>query len=300
VKPGPARILFVTGKGGTGKSFLSRALARAAALRGMATALVHTRPETASPAGAVPSAGNAPAGNGSARAVPYQEVELDEREALETFLVRILRLGFVARRLLDSRTFSAVAAAAPGVSDLVRLLGITALSRTEKGLELVVVDAPATGHSLPLLTSPWRILELTPLGPVAREARMAQAILDNPGRFVPVILTTPEELAVTETLSLVEQLRRAGIAPARVVVNGLWPVHLQARDADWLLASNASTDALLHWKRARRQGELVDILEARVGPCPGLPFAFTEGEVASAEIGALLSDLLGETPRARR
>jgi len=293
VKGGAARIVFVTGKGGTGKSFLARALARAASARAMAVALVHARP----PALAGIASGGHASSNG--RSLPFRQIELDEREALESFLTRILRLGFVARRLLDSRTFSAVAAAAPGVSDLVRLLGITALSRPEHGLDLIVVDAPATGHSLPLLTAPRRILELAPMGPVAREARIAQAIVENPARFVPVIMTTPEELAVTETLALHEDIARAGVAAARVVVNGMWPAHLQAPEADWLLSSAASADAALHWKRHRRQVELIDMLEARVGACPRLPFAFHEGETSPAAVAAVL-DLLVPDGGARR
>ena len=301
VESGAARILFVTGKGGTGKSFLSRSLARAAAGRGLAVALVRMDDGDGQPAlgaaAAAASTGSASRASTArpdgARPLPYTEIALDEREALESFLVRILRLGFVARRLLDSRTFSAVAAAAPGVSDLVRLLGITALARPAGKLDVIVVDAPATGHSVPLLTAPARVLELAPLGPVAREARMAHAIVGNPSRFTPIIVTTPEELAVTEALALHEQLVRAAITTPRVVVNGVWPSHLEPRDADWLLSAAASTDAALHWKRLRRQLALIDVLQKQVGPCRTLPFAFQDGDAAPADVAAVLHDVLG-------
>lgn len=294
---GRARILFVSGKGGTGKSFVAEALARAAASRGLEVALVRVRGQAADADGVAGRATHGDAAGarlGGTAASRLEEVVFDERLTLEKFLVRVLRLGFVARRLLDSRTFSAVAAATPGLRDLVTLTAITALASPSRRprLDLIVVDAPATGHSVPLLTAPTRVLDIAPLGPVAREARAARRLVADHTRFLPLIVTTPEELAVTEALTLYDDLLRAGVPAPRIAVNGLWPEHLEPRFADWLTASAASSDALLHWKRRRRQLDLIAMLEGRVGPCAALPFSFQEGAVPEAEIGALLNTLL--------
>ena len=298
-----AHILFVTGKGGTGKSAVARGLAEAAAAAGRPVALVRMRPagesEEAGASGAKtsgrrPGTPDGPSSRGgqpissAPKPTRVREVLLDDRGDLEAFLTRVLRLGFLARRLLDSRTFSAVAAAAPGLRDLVTLTAITTLaaSRPLGRRGLVVVDAPATGHSVPLLTAPGRVLELAPVGPVASEARAAHRVVIDPAAFTPLLVTTPEELAISEVLSLHDQLREAGVPFPRIVVNGLWPAHVAANDAAKLEASGASADALLHLQRRRRQDELVAQLEARVGECPKVDFSFVDG---SEDDGALSS-----------
>lgn len=300
MRTGPARILFVSGKGGTGKSFVAEALATEATSRGLRVALVRVHAAEATKAKTPESHGRAtgPRVRREAAQVPaFREVTLDERAALEKFLTRVLVVGFVARRLLDSRTFSAVAAAAPGLRDLVTLTAITALAapRRRRGLDLIVVDAPASGHSVPLLTAPQRVLEIAPVGPVAREARAARELVTDARRFVPLIVTIAEELAVTEALSLYEDMIDAGVPAPRIVVNSLWPLHLAAEHVDWLLASRASSDAILHHKRRRRQLELITSLEQRVGRCPALPFTFNEEEVPTTAIASLLDTVLGAT-----
>lgn len=290
-----AHILFVTGKGGTGKSAVARALAEAAAAAGRPVALVRMRPagesEEAGAAAAKAPARRRPAPDGPTSGpgrTRVREVLLDDRGDLEAFLTRVLRLGFLARRLLDSRTFSAVAAAAPGLRDLVTLTAITTLaaSRPLGRRGLVVVDAPATGHSVPLLTAPGRVLELAPIGPVASEARAAHRVVIDPAAFTPLLVTTPEELAISEVISLHDQLREAGVRFPRVVVNGLWPEHVAAGDIARFEASGVSVDALIHLQRRRRQDELVAQLEARVGECPKVDFSFVDG---SEDDGALSS-----------
>lgn len=261
-----ARILFVTGKGGTGKSDVAAALARECEGRGVRALLVHMK------------APGDPGGSGEPRRSPSPLAEqkiLDERRDLGDFLTRVLGLAFVARRLQDSRTFSAVAAAAPGLRDLVALTAIVSEARRRRGL--VIVDAPATGHSTPMLTAAARVLDLAPFGPVAREARRALDVLRDRRAFAAVLVTTPEELAITEVLGLREQVLAAGVARSEVVINGLWPMVVTEVDGERIAASSASPDAAMHWRRARRQLALVTELEARIGPCARIAYRFTDG-----------------------
>lgn len=276
-----ARILFVTGKGGTGKSRIAEALARSAAAQGRPAILVR-----APSPGLVSTIGRGPA--------PVREMVLDDERALGEFLTRALRFSFLARRLQDSRTFAAVAAAAPGLRDLVRLTTITRLAATTRPRTVVVVDAPATGHSVPLLTSPSTVLEFARLGPVERDARDAKAVVADARIFTPVLVTTPEELAITEMLSLRQQLLDAGTAPARVVVNGVWPSYFGERDALAIEAAGISDDASRHWRRHRRQAELIDRLEAKIGLCAKVAFTFGSGGAALAgeDIDALFDELV--------
>ena len=288
-----ARIVFLTGKGGTGKSSVARALAHAARQRRIRTLLVR-----------MPDARNAAADH-AARLRPLTrsrsgERVLDERADLGEFLTRVLGLAFVARRLQDSSTFSAVAAAAPGLRDLVALTAITSEARWRRGL--VIVDAPSTGHAVPMLTAPSRVLELIGFGPVANEAERARDVVRDARAFRVLLLATPEELAITEVVALRDELIANALPAPRVVVNALWPAYVRPEDGERVVA--ASPDAALHWRRHCRQTALVTALEAEVGPCPRIGFSFTrafadaDGDDADSarDIDALL-DLVMEDPR---
>jgi anion-transporting ArsA/GET3 family ATPase len=270
----PARILFVTGKGGTGKSSVAEALAYEAASRRVPALLVRM-----------------PAPFGAAdRPIPrgVAAKTLDEDRILEAFLTRVTGLGFVARRLLDSATFAAVAAAAPGLRDLVALTAITAESSRRRGI--VVVDAPASGHSVPLLAAPGRVQEIASRGPVAREAERARAAIADPRRFTALVVTTPEELAVVETESLRLELLATGVASLRIVANAVWPARAAAEDEDAIVASGLSADATRHIRRRRRQQSLLRDLEERTGACDRIGFVFASDRVLPRSDVAALYD----------
>lgn len=265
--PGSAPVvLFVTGKGGVGKSYISRQIARGAELAGLRTRMVATAPiritaERESDVDESP-----------------EVVYLDPRRSLAAFLRRIVRLDMLSRRLMDSRTFSAVAAAAPGLTDLVTLAAITSMASDAAHLDLLVVDAPASGHSLPLLAAPRRVLDIAPLGPVARLARESLALVSDASRTRVVVVTTAEELAVTEALELLAGLRDIGVRPARPVVNGLYSDYLDETQAHWVVEHGASPDALLHRQRRRRQLALVERFSAQAGRPFSIAFRFATGD----------------------
>lgn len=275
-----ARVLFVTGKGGTGKSGIASALAHEAARQGRRVLLLGM-------AGASgPTAAATPASPGDHHGGRLARKTLDARRDLEAFLTRVLGLGLLARRLGESRTFSAVAAAAPGVADLVAFSSIAAEAQRRR--DLVVVDAPASGHSVPLLTAAARVLDLAPVGPVAREARRALAMMADRRTFAALLVTTPEELAVSEVVTLRDDVRGAGVACIHVVANGVWPAYVSDADGERIAAAAVSSDATTHWRRHQRQAGLVATLEARVGPCTRLGFSFRSGLPPAADIAALL------------
>ena len=110
---------------------------------------------------------------------------------MEEFALRILRIRALARRLLESQTFRVVAAAAPGIEDFLTLVRIagwedarTGLQRRRHRFDLVLVDAPATGHSVPLLATPGSLLKMLPFGPLAGTAREL-ALAPERSRVVP-------------------------------------------------------------------------------------------------------------------
>jgi arsenite/tail-anchored protein-transporting ATPase len=286
-----ARVFFVTGKGGTGKSSVARALAREAAARGTRVLLIRMQAS-----GDAALRERPPAGRGRVFPSPslFRERTLDDQRDLEAFLTRVLGLGFVARRLGASRTFSAVAAAAPGLRDLVALSTIATEASRRRGL--VVVDAPATGHSIPLLRASDRVLELAPIGPVAREVERARALVRDSETFTAVLVTTPEELAIAEVVELRDEVLAAGVASIRVVVNGAWPAYVLEVEGESIADSDVSADATLHWRRHLRHVALARELEERVGRCTRIGFSFDGEEPPAADMAMLLASLEAEAP----
>ncbi len=267
------RVLFVTGKGGTGKSSVATLLGRAGELRGLRTAVID-----------IGLGGYSRDGD---------RVKLNKRETLRDFLTHVLKLRYLSNRLMESRTFTAAATAAPGLNDLVTLSAITDLASANPlyGHDLVVVDAPSTGHSLALLAAPSRVLELVPLGPVASRADSARKLITDPRRTRAVVVTTPEELSVSEALTLHQGLKDLRVPLAPTVVNGVYPEVISDEQARWLETNSVAPDALLHRSRRLRQLSLIEKLESGVGPTVSVPMRFTEDAAGDDVCGALLSAL---------
>jgi anion-transporting ArsA/GET3 family ATPase len=281
------RTLFVTGKGGAGKSFVAAELAREGAARGLRAAVVEAaaaetraRPRT-------------PCAEGAAE--PWTRIVLDPREALRRLLMRLLRFGFLSNRLMDSRTFSAVAAAAPGLYDLVRMdyLAELATGRAGGRFDLLVVDAPASGHAVAMLEAPRRIEELVPLGPAAAVARAARALTAEAASFRAVVVALPEELSITETAELHAALERIEVGAAPTVVNGVYPERATGDQTAWLSAHPAaSSDARLHAARRERQLSLAARVASPGGPPVVLTRSFGTASLEASERARLFERLV--------
>ncbi len=234
------RLVFVTGKGGVGKTAVTLGLAIAAARERRRVLVVEISPygRVGEYLGGVtlgPEPTEVVEGVSAACIVP--EV------VLEDFAVRILRLRALARRLLASQTFRIVAAAAPGIEDFLTLDRVARWEAARTGLrqrrarfDLVLVDAPATGHSVPLLSTPGTLLKMLPFGPLARSARELALLLSDPEKTATAIVTRAEEMAVNETLELATVLMRLGMPLLPPIVNAVSPLRFTRAESRRLLA----------------------------------------------------------------
>ncbi len=267
-----ARTLYFTGKGGAGKSFVSSRLAREAARRGVNTAvveLVDDHRKTRSDA--------------IARSAWIHPRVVDQAVALEHLLTRLVRLRFVSRRLLDSRTFSALAAAAPGVRDLAYLCYVydLAAGRLERAFDLVLVNGLASGHSGALLETPARLSDLSLLGPAAHVVGAVGDWIADGSRFRVAIVTLAEELGVNETEELHQRLAQANVTVAPTVVNGVYPPRLTEEQLAWVRERKASSDAELYMRRRARQLRLAEQAVSPGGPIARTPYCFAPSPVES-------------------
>ena len=282
------RLLFVTGKGGVGKTTVALALGIAAARRGQRTIVAElSGQERAATAFGQPSR-------------PGAEVQLAERlfaisvdweRAMEEYLHE--RAGRLGDLLASSRAFHAFAAAAPGMHELLAIGKVWELAQDKrrvpggKPYDLVIVDAPATGHVLGALRTPRTFAEIARVGPIANQGRTIDATLTDPAQTGVIAVALPEEMPVEETLVLLRRLRdELGLELAQIVVNACYPQRFGPRqaasveqalsDAKPGLVRGALRAAISEHARAELQREQVERLASGSGQAPlELPYVFS-------------------------
>lgn len=294
-----SRVVIVAGKGGVGKTVVSAALARAAATSGLDTLLVevdgrastHRSFDTSPLTYETRALWRAPGGG----VVHGRSLTADRA------LVEYLHdhgLSLVASRLERTGALEVIATATPGLKDLLVLGKLKQVDQARRH-DLVIVDAPASGHATSFLRAPRVLLDLAGGGPIHHQAREAAAMLADPTRCQVVLVTIPEETPVNETIETAYALEDdIGIALGPLVVNGVYPAvaglaRAAAADADAVERPAAHAAAVLRHRRETQQHEELARLAAAL-PLEQLvlPFLFTP------TIGAAESVVLADALRA--
>jgi anion-transporting ArsA/GET3 family ATPase len=214
------RLLFVSGKGGTGKSTVAAAIAELSAQRGART-LVCEMDAKGALAGAfeVAELGFVPR---EIRPELFAMV-MNTEDSLREYLRLFVRIPLVGRIGPLAHMFDFVADAAPGVKEILGV-GKLCYEVRERHYDLVVVDAEASGHIVAQIDAPRAIRELVQVGMVREQTEWMIEILDDPACTGLVVVTTPEEMPVTESVELVERVRTTtGVDVAAVVANRVLP-----------------------------------------------------------------------------
>src|ERR1019366_809659 len=213
-------------------------------------------------------------------------MSMDTEASLREYLKLHLKIPVVGRIGPLAAAFDFVATAAPGVREILTV-GKLCYEVRERTYDAVVVDAAATGHVLGQLTAPEAINGLVKVGLIRSQTGWMLDILNDPATTGVVVVTTPEEMPVVETLELVDKIRETpSIDVAGVVVNRTLPELFGVRD-EAAFASIASArpgrlsepgfdgvlDATRHATSRRRLGA-EHVATPRRGLPEGLPLAF--------------------------
>lgn len=269
------RLLVVTGKGGVGKTVVAAALARALSGNGRRVLVIEVDPRENlhQMFDLPPSGGEVVAAGGG---VHLQN--LKPRQVIDAIVRERLPIAALARRVLGSTVYRHFAEGAPGLEQVAVLGHALRMARgigaPGGAFDLVLLDAPATGHGVSLLAAPRllsEVIEKGPFGDMGRE--LAEFVADREQVGV-VAVTAAEEMPVEEVLDLRRRLaERVERNPELLVVNGLYPP-LPARRP-----KGAGDDPLWRlWQRRRRLNdkELARLDRDWKGPrieLPQLPIA---------------------------
>ncbi|MBJ7348654.1 MAG: hypothetical protein JHC87_08815, partial [Thermoleophilaceae bacterium] len=208
-----------------------------------------------------------------------------------------------------NRIFEYFAAATPGLTELLTIGKVWELAQPDRltkgagAYDLVVVDAPATGHALAMLEAPATFRRIARVGPINRQAGKIASFLHDPQQTAIVAVATGEEMPVNETLSLQKQLKeRLDLKLDAVVVNNLEPQFFSEADSAQLRATETSptVDAALRQiqRHAQQQEQLARLRKNVKAPVLTLPYIYEKsiGRSELATLSATLADDLGITP----
>lgn len=312
--PAPAdlfarRLLIVSGKGGVGKTSVAAALARLAARAGKSVLLAGI--ESGGELGRM--LGRPDLGAEPVEVRPRLEAcDLNAQVALREYLRLRLKVRRVADWIAGNSLFSRFFTAAPGLREFV-LLGKAWYEARDRSFlfggarhDLVVLDAPATGHAVAFLRAAHQVSDLL-VGPLRSSAREVYTFLTDPARTALVLVTTPEELAVNEAVVLARAARRElTMQVGLVVVNAVFPVLLAGEPAEALRAlarggarPAAARDRVLLEAglfRARREAEQARLLRRarRALPRPQVEVARLLAPADEDEVVAEMAEALAE------
>ena len=304
------KVLIVTGKGGTGKTTTAAALGLWGARSGRSTLLVecngtrHIGPLFRQPAGNYTPQQLHPGLFG---------MSITSDEAIEDYVVKQIKVRKLYSMVFRNRVMSPFMDAVPSLHDAVHLGKVYDLAEEDKTdgeptWDLIIVDAPATGHGLHLLNAPASMMALTQAGPVFNNVKLDHVLISDASKTGIVLTCLPEDMPVSETIDLHKRLGETSNQVDAVVLNQILapdlPSEEQWPEIESMLAANSNPGvsqsvALANRYRARekRQHHAHETLSTHID-APVIQFPYLlERSIAFTEIDALsrrLEQTLGD------
>jgi arsenite-transporting ATPase len=276
------RILLLTGKGGVGRSTWASVLARQSAAAGARTLLAEiSEPGQAySPLARLFGMEEFEADAQSLGRPLLSGVALSPQRGQQLFLSKVIHVEALAKAALASEAIRKLLDVAPSFRELgvyYHLLTLLneKLPTGEPRFERVIIDLPATGHTLALTGLPEILGRVITRGPISEALAEGQRLLNSDACTSAWVVTLPEPLPVSETLELIEGLQRTRVPVGGVIVNRLRadPFDIKERAAirEWLEAGQEIPGSRLYSELEENRRAL-----ARLDSIPSLPLIFAD------------------------
>jgi len=285
------RLVFIVGKGGTGKTTLTAALSLAASMLGKKVLIVEV--------GEADAIGHL-FDKGTLPIIPAQiheniwGVRINSKAILEEYIHIHVGFNFIANRITRSKIFNHVSDATPGLKEVMTLGQIW---RWEQGLtndgspyyDIIFIDAPATGHGFNLLRMPQALIDMLRVGPIVEQTRIVNDLLMDTNKTWLTVVTLPEELPVNETIEFWHAAQHDINMPVQLTfINGVYHHLFEDQENDYIVSmlnQSKKTDSPLavlldiarqHYIRQNLQQSYIHELNAKAShPLITIPFYYT-------------------------
>lgn len=284
------RFVINTGKGGVGKSTISAAMALAAARRGKRVLAIELNTKER-----ISRLFNAEAVGSDIGPIHHNiyAVNITPDAAMREYVLMKIRFERVYKTVFENRFVKQFLRVIPGLNELV-LIGKAwyhEQERTRSGdprWDIIVVDAPATGHGLFFLKIPKVITEAVPSGPMYNECRQILDLLQDPTRTALNLITLTEEMVVNETIELKAQIdKNLDMPMGYLIANGIYPNFFTPQEGAQLeelantrghrgdLVDRLLQSAIFRRQRCELQAQYLDLLRDQIAmPLIEVPFYF--------------------------
>ncbi len=247
------RVIFVTGKGGTGKTLITSLLGKLAAAQGKRVLIA----ERSSCEQLPPLFGKSPVGHEETQIAPgLFAINLDPKACFREYIVKHLGFPRLYERVFSHKAVQSFLNAIPGIDDVMLLGRLYYTVEVQRSYDLVVFDSPSSGHFLNLVTVSQAILSSVLRGPLVNEVRKVHEFLRQSQNCTTLVVTNPEPLIVSETLELLTKLERSScvstggvlinrnITPQSLSAIGIAPPELERYLAEVIARANTNQDAM--------------------------------------------------------
>lgn len=236
------KLIFVSGKGGVGKTTVCAALAKTLASEGkrVVVAELAGRKDIRTMFGISDSSPEIKIESNFDHAVISAET------ALKTYLRDQLPLS--AGKLIGNGPLATLIGATPGMNELLSggmiwdLVQDQRRGNEQPGYDVCIVDAPASGHLLPLLSTPSNFAKTAESGPIARQAGKISQLFNDPAVTAIALVCIPKSLSLQETVELTGDLFKSGHKPSAILVNRVSSSRLTEGDLDALISIESDLD----------------------------------------------------------
>lgn len=246
------KLLVVSGKGGVGKTSVATALGLIAARQGKKTLIAEI------------NAAERIASLFGIKKIGYEEtpiaenlsaINIDPHSAFEEYILEQIHSKKIYHLVFENKFVRSFLDATPGLNELLeigKIWSLTERSQNRSGTgpkyDLVIVDAPSTGHGLAFLDVPQVVSHAVKVGPLKSKANNIMELIQDKNKTLLLITTLAEEMPVNETLEILEKAKKeVKVATGPVIINAVFPQIFsehEAQEVKSALQKNETNPAL--------------------------------------------------------